>query len=333
MDIKFIENYKLLLILVIAILFFLYIHFKNKNLRIDIVFTYVDGNDPNFIRKKIKYSKENNIKFNPSIRYENINEIYFSVNSVIKFIPWINKIYIVTDEQIPPIDENLIKSGKVEIVYHKKIIPEKYLPTFNSDTIESFLHNIPNLSEIFLYNNDDVMHLDYVYPDDIYEQYGKKISLKIRSHNMEFKLKAESNSEFRQRLKLTSNILKNIYPSIILVYNHHTKILRKSTMKYVEKKYDYLLNPMRSSRFRNDNYIQYIFFILSIDNLLNNNLITYSRKDFIEIHNKVGETQDRSDKFDNLWNQKYKFVCLNNMNIQQKDNFYKLMSYKLSNRS
>ena len=333
MDIKFIENYKLLLILVIAILFFLYIHFKNKNLRIDIVFTYVDGNDPNFIRKKIKYSKENNIKFNPSIRYENINEIYFSVNSVIKFIPWINKIYIVTDDQIPPIDENLIKSGKVEIVYHKKIIPEKYLPTFNSDTIESFLHKIPNLSEVFLYNNDDMMHLDYVYINDIFEKDNDRIKLKVRTQNMERGLaiwkKRNNISEYLQRIILTTDILKNINPNIKFTNNHNTKILRKSTMEYVDNNFEHILNPMRMSKFRNNNYIQYLFFVQNIDNMLNDNIIIYRPKDIFTVHFK-DNNNSHDEKFKYLLKNNYKFVCLNNLNQIHKNNFYNLMIKKLS---
>jgi hypothetical protein len=68
-------------------------------------------------------------------------------------------------------------------VDHTSIIENKYLPTFNSSAIESYLHNIPNLSEIFLYNNDDYMHFDYVGRNDIYEIKNDKIILKlINSH-------------------------------------------------------------------------------------------------------------------------------------------------------
>lgn len=119
---------------------------------IDFVFLYVDGQDPKHIEKKNKYFKntKDNVDFNPNVRYENIGEIKYSVNSIIKNLSWINKIYIITDEQIPPINQELIKSGKVIIIDHKQIIPQKYLPTFYSDVIESYIHNIPGLSEIFI---------------------------------------------------------------------------------------------------------------------------------------------------------------------------------------
>ena len=78
-------------------------------------------------------------------------------------------IYIITNKQIPPIELN----PKIKIIDHTEIIPIKYLPTFNSDVIESFIHNIPELSEIILYNNDDTMHARYVDISDILE--GDKI--------------------------------------------------------------------------------------------------------------------------------------------------------------
>ena len=42
---------------------------------------------------------------------------------------------------------------------HKDIIPQEYLPTFNSRTIEMFIHRIPDLDERFLYFNDDMFPL------------------------------------------------------------------------------------------------------------------------------------------------------------------------------
>ena len=45
----------------------------------------------------------------------------------------------------------------VNVVLHKDIIPERFLPTFNSTTIEMFMHRIPGLGEEFLYFNDDMV--------------------------------------------------------------------------------------------------------------------------------------------------------------------------------
>ena len=49
-----------------------------------------------------------------------------------------------------------VDRDNLDIVLHKDIIPEEYLPTFNSTTIEMFLHRIPGLDEQYLYFNDDM---------------------------------------------------------------------------------------------------------------------------------------------------------------------------------
>ena len=69
------------------------------------------------------------------------------------------KIFFVVSnpEQVPQI----AKDYGVEVVLHKDIIPKEFLPTFNSCTIELFLHKIPDLSEHFIYVNDDMSLLHH----------------------------------------------------------------------------------------------------------------------------------------------------------------------------
>ena len=100
-------------------------------MKIDMVFTYCDGTDPKFIEEKKLFLKEKDKVNNTSIRFLNIGEITYSVRTVLKFIPWINMIYIITNKQIPPVELN----PKIKIIDHTEIIPKKYLPTFNSDVI------------------------------------------------------------------------------------------------------------------------------------------------------------------------------------------------------
>ena len=131
---------------------------------IDLVFTYVDGTDPAHAarlaqcRGALACGTDESVF--PSIRpswYRHVNEITYSVRSAVRFLPWLRKIFIVTDGQLPPVDSDLLLSGKVQIVDHGAIIPARYRPVFDSTIIESFLHRIEGLSEVFLYNNDDMM--------------------------------------------------------------------------------------------------------------------------------------------------------------------------------
>ena len=61
-------------------------------------------------------------------------------------------------------DRSLLDCGRVKIVDHAEIVPAAYLPTFNSRVVESCLHRIPGISEVFLYNNDDYFHFSQVPP-------------------------------------------------------------------------------------------------------------------------------------------------------------------------
>lgn len=289
---------------------------------IDIVFTYVNGYDPEFIKMKNSYLNTINKKYNPDIRSKGLDEIIYSVNSVIKFIPWIRKIFIVTNNQIPPVDKNLISSGKVVIIDQNTIVDQKYLPTFNSDVIESYLHNIPDLSEIFLYNNDDMMHLNHIDRRDIYEVKNNKVLLKIRNNYN--KNRRVYHAEYSLRIDYTKKLFLKIDPNIRLINNHHTKFLRKSTMKYIDEKFTKLLDKMRIHRVRGTGYIQYLFFLLNVDNILHNNIILNYGRDVIE--KTLGNKKGDKILFNDVLQRRPKFVCFNSMNQSFKEIFPKVMN-------
>lgn len=315
---------------------------KNHPL-VDMVFTWVDGTDDKIIKERNLYKNENNIVLNPRVRYEQLNEIIFSIKSVLKFIKWINKIYIVTNNQIPPIDKYLIESGKVIIIDQNDIIPKKYLPTFNSDVVESFLHNIEGLSEIFLYNNDDMMHFNYVKRSDVYEiTKNNKIVFKIiNDYNVILNNKLcinfylffskilKMNREYADRLRCTINDLYHHYDdnTFKLVHNHHTKFLRKSTMKYIENEFSEELHKMRKHRFRSVGYIQYLFLFMNVDNKLHKNIITKKSKGSPVYVIQFDYTlRSANDCFTTILRKRPKFACLNSMNYSLKDKFEKCMN-------
>src|SRR4051812_579402 len=54
------------------------------------------------------------------------------------------------------------------MVNHSDIIPREFLPTYNSNVIDSYLHLIPGLTDIFLYFNDDVFVNSPLHPSDLF---------------------------------------------------------------------------------------------------------------------------------------------------------------------
>ena len=63
------------------------------------------------------------------------------------------------------------------VVHVQEIFSNKsHLPSFSSPAIESHLHEIPGLSDKFIYLNDDVMFGKDVWPDDFFtHSTGQKV--------------------------------------------------------------------------------------------------------------------------------------------------------------
>ena len=113
-----------------------------------------------------------------------------------------------------------------------------------------------------------------------------------------------------------------------LTNQHISQLLIELINYHHENKYYFLLDHMRQNKFRGNNYIQYLFFLTTIDNHIHKNKLSKNFKDVIELH---FEKDYYEGAFDEIYMKKYKFVCLNSMNFSYRDHFYKLMEYKLNN--
>lgn len=130
----------------------------------DAVITWVDGSDSAHQLKLQSYldSYATKPESSASTRFADNGEIEFSVRSLIRFAPWVDKIYIVTDKQIPHFYRNITDQSLLEkvIIVDHQVLFSGYadaLPVFNSLSIEALLWNIPGLSDDFIYLNDDMM--------------------------------------------------------------------------------------------------------------------------------------------------------------------------------
>ncbi|MFG2059873.1 stealth family protein [Micromonospora sp. NPDC048871] len=126
---------------------------------IDAVYTWVDGADPEWRERKqaamgTPDAALHAIAANTS-RYHNRDELRYSMRSLHSFAPWLRKIFVVTDSQLPSwLDPD---HPMVTVVSHADLFADlDGLSSFNSHAIESRLHRIEGLAEHFLYLNDDV---------------------------------------------------------------------------------------------------------------------------------------------------------------------------------
>ncbi|XP_057598421.1 N-acetylglucosamine-1-phosphotransferase subunits alpha/beta isoform X2 [Hippopotamus amphibius kiboko] len=110
-------------------------------------------------------------------RFEDNEELRYSLRSVERHAPWVRNIFIVTNGQIPSWLN--LDNPRVKIVTHQDVFRNlSHLPTFSSPAIESHIHRIEGLSQKFIYLNDDVMFGKDVWPDDFYSHSkGQKVYL------------------------------------------------------------------------------------------------------------------------------------------------------------
>ena len=142
--------------------------------QVDMVIPYVDNNDKVWQQTFIKFCQMardyGRIASMRNGRFEDIGLINYQLKLVNKNLPFIRTIFLLLSnkEQAP---KDLPKN--VKIVLHKDFIPPRFLPTFNSTTIEMFLWNIKGLGEYFIYANDDMLPIHPMTVSDFFTLDGK----------------------------------------------------------------------------------------------------------------------------------------------------------------
>lgn len=144
------------------------------NFPIDVVYTWVDGNDIDWQERYLAARSDDDPNYinNTMARYTDHEELRYSLRSIEMYAPWVRNIFIVTDRQRPKWLKNELGS-KVKIIDHKDIFTDtSALPVFNSHAIESQIHHIKDLSEHYLYLNDDMMFASPTKPETFFYPNG-----------------------------------------------------------------------------------------------------------------------------------------------------------------
>ena len=127
---------------------------------IDLVYLWVDGSDPAWMARKRaacgmdEPAEDGSSETNCKARWTDNEELRYSLRSAERFAPWIRRVFIVTDGQIPAWLDTA--NPRVTVVDHSEIMPPEARPCFNASVIEHYLYRIPSLGERFLFANDDM---------------------------------------------------------------------------------------------------------------------------------------------------------------------------------
>ena len=139
----------------------------NQMEKIDFVILWVDGSDPEWLEQKNEYAPKKEDFRSGKNRFRDWDNLRYWFRGVEEYAPWVNNVYFITWGHVPAWLNT--DHPKLKIVKHTDFIPEKYLPTFNSDTIETNLFRIEELSETFVLFNDDFFLIDDVEPSDFFK--------------------------------------------------------------------------------------------------------------------------------------------------------------------
>lgn len=169
-----------------------------QNQQIDLVLPWVDGNDPAWREEKNKYDSEHKVS---DVRYESWDNLQYVFRGIEKYMPWVHKVFFVTWGHIPQWLNTSYE--KLSVVKHTDYIPEKYLPTFNSNVIEMNYFRIKELSENYILFNDDLFPIQPI-PEEYYFQNDMPCEEAVETH---FILKADKGMDLQMNYACVNNMV------------------------------------------------------------------------------------------------------------------------------
>lgn len=223
---------------------------------VDVVITWVNKEDHGWQRLWADAFGERNTSDQDSDRYTCSNELLYCIRSVAMNLPWTRKIHIFSNCRPPAwLDVN---NPRVNWVDHTSVIEAQYLPTFNSHAIETYLHHLEDLTEDFLYLNDDFIVALPTGLDYFYDNLGRpNLNCEDYAYIRPSYLKVKS-KEFVRAAVNTYCLLEETYSTLPPALNLHCHIpyaLNKSLLRSFEGKYTQAMKRTRSSRLRSSSDI------------------------------------------------------------------------------
>ena len=243
----------------------------------DIVITWVDGNDPEWRKKKEQATSSQASEDGGAERYRDWDLLRYWFRGIEKFAPWARHIFFITDGQKPSwLDTD---HPKLRWLSHRDFMPEEYLPTFNSNAIEMNFGRISELSEHFVYFNDDMFlisktkiedffmnglpcglpRLNLSYPDNLFSQtlYNNAVVLN-RHYDFRETIRKYGKLWFsKQSLRECCKILFFLKMNMILgMSDHHLpKAFLKSSFQALWDEEEALMHETSLTKMRHKNNI------------------------------------------------------------------------------
>ena len=263
----------------------------------DVVITYVDGLDPLWQKD---YEEHTNIPILEK-RFRDWGTLRYLMRGVAVNMPFIRKVHLVVarDSQVP----KWVNRNEVNVVLHKDIIPEKFLPTFNCNPIELHLHRIKDLDEQYVYFNDDVFPLKKCEPTDFFVDGKGQLGMSRHLLSIDMFKKICRNSDVMARRAL------GMKPSLFFLRPQHvcTPMIKSECEALYESVKDELHASITMTRTAK-NVSQYVFLnYMYLNGTLQNNRLS-------KRHFSLGITStEKLRKF--IINPTKTFTCINDVQL------------------
>ena len=299
---------------------------------IDLVYLWVDGNNPEWLAKRAAFLDGNtDNSLTNSRSYLNNDELKYSLRSVERYAPWIRNIFILSDNQKPKWLD--VSNPKIKIIDQNDILPNKSLPCFNSNVLEHFLYKIPNLSEHFLLSNDDMFLNRTVLPNTFFAADGFPI---IRLNHKPFRRFRWFLREqiFKKPHKLYSRALFNaaelVKNKFGVFYNglpHHNidSYLKSDCLRVSEQIFKHEIDLMKMNHVRSSNDIQRVIYSYVALAEKRGHLQQVSSRDSLHVHIQKERHYEKLEKINPT------FFCMNDTEYADDNHRMKLKEW-LNNR-
>lgn len=285
---------------------------------IDIVVPFYNDSDEKWKKVLYEYMEKegsNDKQVVGEERYRDWGCFKYFFRGIEKNCKWVNKVFLIvaSESQIPEwLDRN---NPKLRIVLHEEYIPKELLPTFETCTIEFFISRIPDLSDNYVYCNDDFFFLNEVgehmfFIDNIPVYRSHKVPLEKFGDDY----LSGSDGTFYSILNNGMNFQEEINGDKANWYAiDHLPVAHKKNFEkeIIDKYYDRFINAFKGSRFRSkDKYSNHLFVCLYKD------IMPYYKFDYTKSYYLTVRKDTNFEDHKNC-----KMVCFNDTEQLSQDDF------------
>jgi hypothetical protein len=299
----------------------------DDGLTIDAFIPWVDSSDPAWQESYARHlsASAGNGHFGnaaSATRFRDVGELNRCLRSIARHAPWFRRIFILADNQAPDLRD--IPAGladRIRIVNHQELFGSRshVLPTFNSIVLDCMLWNLADLSEQFVYFNDDFFISRPVTPDDFFDTdriivrghwAASKRSLMSRLRR-KLTGAAERSTGFGHGQRKAAEMLG--FQGRYFKFNHAPRAFLKSRMKAVFEAHREDIETNMSFRFRHPD--QFVFLALYYHSEIANRKVTFGNEETVNIKGTVPFKGELARLRTALGNPRVKFLCLQSLDL------------------